>query len=99
MPEIEILTKDLGTRSGHIRAVGRKLKGVSSSFSSSSYYSASKTYTQEEVNKLVDEKDKSMKNSIRKKVAASVNKKLENMLRQLAEKGISLDKDCGWRRG
>ena len=81
MPEIEILTKVLGKRSGHIRGVGRKLKGVSSSSSSksssSSYYSASKMYTQEEENKLIDENGKSVKKKVLKKVFV---KKLQPLL-------------------
>ena len=104
MPEIELLAKVLGTRSGHTRSVGRKLKGVSrtslDTSSSSSYYSASKTYTQEEVDKLFAEERKlfaeerkSIKKTIRKQVATSFNKKLENMMTQLAGKGINLDKD------
>nr|GEX42052.1 phospholipase-like protein [Tanacetum cinerariifolium] len=56
VPEKEVVKRLLGTRSGHTRGVGRKLKGVSSSSSvtssSSNYYGGSKTYTQDEVNDL-----------------------------------------------
>ncbi|GJV37846.1 putative F-box domain-containing protein [Tanacetum coccineum] len=77
-----------GTRSGHFRRVDRTLKGVSSSSlatsSSTSYYGASKRYSQEEVNEVVRKKCK--------RISASFNKKLVNLMTQLAEKGISLDK-------
>nr|GEZ59722.1 hypothetical protein [Tanacetum cinerariifolium] len=78
VPEKEVVKKILGTRSGHTRGVGRKLKWVSSSSSftssSSNYCGGSKTYTQDEVNDLFK------------------TKKLENMMTQLAEKGMYLDK-------
>ncbi|GKB27794.1 hypothetical protein Tco_0867195 [Tanacetum coccineum] len=83
---------ELGTRSGLFRRVGRTLKGVTSSSSatssSTSYYGASKRYSQEEVNELVKKKSK----IIGKRISASFNKKLVNLMTQLAEKGISLDK-------
>ena len=46
-----------------------------------------------EERKLFAEERKSIKKTIRKQVATSFNKKLENMLTQLAGKGINLDKD------
>nr|GEY24637.1 hypothetical protein [Tanacetum cinerariifolium] len=77
-----------GTRSGHFCRVGRTHKGVSSSSldtsSSTSYYGASKRYSQEEVNEVVRKKCK--------RISASFNKKLDNLMTQLAEKGISLVK-------
>ncbi|GJW10834.1 reverse transcriptase domain-containing protein [Tanacetum coccineum] len=83
---------ELGTRSGRFRRVGRTLKGVTTSSSvtssSTSYYGASKRYSQEEVNDLVKKKSK----IIGKRISSSFNKKLANLITQLAEKGISLDK-------
>ncbi|GJT33474.1 3-ketoacyl-CoA thiolase 2, peroxisomal-like protein [Tanacetum coccineum] len=80
-----------GTWSGHFRRAGRTLKGVTSSSaatsSSTSCYGASKRYSQEEVNELVKKKSK----IIGKRISASFNKKLVNLMTQLAEKGISLD--------
>ncbi|GJZ79656.1 3-ketoacyl-CoA thiolase 2, peroxisomal-like protein [Tanacetum coccineum] len=55
--------------------------------SSTSCYGASKRYSQEEVNELVKKKSK----IIGKRISASFNKKLVNLMTQLAEKGISLD--------
>ncbi|GKA36266.1 putative F-box domain-containing protein [Tanacetum coccineum] len=83
------------TRSGRFRRLGRTLKGATSSSSaassSTSYYGASKRYSQEEVNELVKKKCK----IIGKRISASFNKKLVNLMTQLAEKGISLDKTPG----
>ncbi|GKD44683.1 hypothetical protein Tco_1269328, partial [Tanacetum coccineum] len=96
VPEKEVVKKVLGTRSGHTRGVGRKLKGVSSSSSatssSSSYYGGSKAYTQDEVNGLIETEGKKLGKILGKRIASSFNKKLENLLTQLAEKGIPLDK-------
>ncbi|GKA16771.1 phosphatidylserine decarboxylase proenzyme 1, mitochondrial [Tanacetum coccineum] len=77
--------------------MGRKLKGVSN-FSSatspfSSYYGASKTYSQDEVNDEVNDLLKKKGKSIKKMVSSFVNKKLVNILTQLAEQGIKLDKN------
>ncbi|GJV36949.1 hypothetical protein Tco_1409426 [Tanacetum coccineum] len=96
VPEKEVMKKVLGIRSGHTRGVGRKLKGVSSSSSatssSSSYYGGSKAYTQDEVNNLIETEGKKLGKKIGKRIASSFNKKLENLLTQLAKKGIPLDK-------
>ncbi|GJY83592.1 hypothetical protein Tco_0496968 [Tanacetum coccineum] len=96
VPEKEVVKKVLGTRSGHTRGVGRKLKGVSISSSatssSSSYYGGSKAYTQDEVNDLIETEGKKLGKKIGKRIASSFNKKLENLLTQLADKGIPLDK-------
>ncbi|GJZ55295.1 hypothetical protein Tco_0610488 [Tanacetum coccineum] len=96
VPKKEVVKKVLGIQSGHTRGVGRKLKGVSSSSSatssSSSYYGGSKAYTQDEVNNLIETEGKKLGKKIGKRIASSFNKKLENLLTQLAEKGIPLDK-------
>ncbi|GJX16071.1 hypothetical protein Tco_0216903 [Tanacetum coccineum] len=64
--------------------------------SSSSYYGGSKAYTQDEVNDLIETEGKKLGKilckKIGKRIASSFNKKLENLLTQLAEKGIPLDK-------
>ncbi|GKB17337.1 hypothetical protein Tco_0851260 [Tanacetum coccineum] len=94
VPE-KVVKKVLGIRSGHTCGVGRKLKGVSSSSSatsSSSYYGGSKAYTQDEVNNLIETEGKKLGKILGKKIGSSFNKKLENLLTQLAEKGIPLDK-------
>nr|GEX73044.1 reverse transcriptase domain-containing protein [Tanacetum cinerariifolium] len=56
----------------------------------------SETYTQDEVNDLFKTEGKKLRKSIGKKIAknlySSFNKKLENMMTQLFEKGMSLDK-------
>nr|GEY30551.1 hypothetical protein [Tanacetum cinerariifolium] len=100
VPEKEVVKKVLGTRSGHTRGMGRKLKGVLSSSSvtssSSNYYGGSKTYTQDEVNDLFKTEGKKLCKSLGKKIAkkiySSFNKKLENIMTRLAEKGMSFDK-------
>ncbi|GJY11044.1 hypothetical protein Tco_0379229 [Tanacetum coccineum] len=100
VPEKEVVKKVLGTRSGHTCGVGQKLKGVSSSSSatssSSRYYGGSKAYTQDEVNGLIEMEGKKLGKILGKKIgkrfASSFNKKLENLLTELAKKGIPLDK-------
>ncbi|GJV15593.1 hypothetical protein Tco_1360916 [Tanacetum coccineum] len=96
VPEKEVVKRVLGTRSGHTRGVDQKLKGVSSSSSatssSSSYFGGLKAYTQDEVNDLIEMEGKKLGKILGKRIASSFNKKLENLLTQLAEKGIPLDK-------
>ncbi|GJY59354.1 zinc finger, PHD-type containing protein [Tanacetum coccineum] len=94
VPEKEVVKKVLGTRSGHTCGVGQKLKGVSSSSSatssSSRYYGGSKAYTQDEVNGLIEMEGKKLGKILGKKIgkrfASSFNKKLENLLTELAKK-------------
>ncbi|GKA53727.1 heat shock 70 kDa protein 16 [Tanacetum coccineum] len=75
----------------NIDPIHRHVKGIITSNPSSPKHGGSKMYTQDEVNDLIKKEYKKISKRIGK-IESSVNKKLENMLTQLAGKGIHLDK-------